>query len=347
MEDFMKGIDNKTVLDSLLKARAVLARHKTIVVSTSGGSDSDIVMDIIEKTKGDKQVKYVWFNTGLEYQATKDHLNYLEDRYGIKIERLRPKKSIPTCVRERGVPFLSKYVSECLASLQRHDFKFEDKPAEELQKEYNLKTYINWWCDISLGIKQYCISYNKYLKEFMLENPLDFKVDNACCYYAKKKLAHDVIKETGADLQVLGVRKAEGGIRSVGYKSCYEMSEKTGAMQFRPIFWYNDEDKKYYEERFGIVHSECYTKYGLLRTGCVGCPYDRNVIKTLEVVKQYEPNLYKACMNVFGKSYEYTRKYREFCEKKKWQESQDDCQLTLDDIFYDYTDEDESPEQAV
>lgn len=32
----------------------------------------------------------------------------------------------------------------------------------------------------------------------------------------------------------------------------------------------------------------------------------------LEIVKQYEPQLYKAAIAIFGKSYEYTRAYRKF-----------------------------------
>lgn len=78
---------NLTIFDALIKAKSVLGRHQKIVVAISGGADSDVVLDLIEKTKGDKDIKYVWYNTGLEYQATKDHLKYLEAKYGIKLER--------------------------------------------------------------------------------------------------------------------------------------------------------------------------------------------------------------------------------------------------------------------
>ena len=59
----------------------------------------------------------------------------------------------------------------------------------------------------------------------------------------------------------------------------------------------------------------CYTEYGLKRTGCCGCPFGRDFEFELEVLEQYEPNLYKAVCNVFKDSYEYTRKYREFCKE--------------------------------
>ena len=53
------------------------------------------------------------------------------------------------------------------------------------------------------------------------------------------------------------------------------------------------------------------------RTGCAGCPFGRNFDDELEVMKKYEPNLYKAVNNVFGDSYEYTRQYREFAQNMR------------------------------
>lgn len=37
----------------------------------------------------------------------------------------------------------------------------------------------------------------------------------------------------------------------------------------------------------------------------------------LEVIKEYEPKLYRAVTNIFKDSYEYTIKYKEFCENRK------------------------------
>ena len=74
------------------------------------------------------------------------------------------------------------------------------------------------------------------------------------------------IKNGNYDLDVVGIRRAEGGIRNVAYKSCF--SEKAGtADEYRPIFWYSNTDKKEYEDSQDIIHSECYTTYGLPRTG--------------------------------------------------------------------------------
>lgn len=342
MEDYLIDVENYAVLDSLVKAKAVFGRHINVVVSISGGSDSDIVLDICEKVrKPEQKVRYVWFNTGIEYQATKDHLDFLEKKYNITIERIPPVKPIPTCVREYGVPFLSKYVSDQIQRLQNHDFKWEDEPYEVLSEKYpKCKSAIKWWCNVysnnGFENSSFSIDRFKYLKEFLIQNPPTFRISNNCCKFSKKLPAKQCMEESQADLNVIGVRKAEGGIRAAAYKNCFTASED-GADQYRPLFFMTDDDKKYYEDHFGVSHSDCYTKYGLKRTGCVGCPYGRDVLHELFSIQMYEPKLYKACMKIFGDSYEYTKKYRQFCAKKKYDAKQDTDQMTMDDLFYDFS----------
>lgn len=313
-------LNNFAIFDGYAKAQSVIQRCNTAVCSISGGSDSDIVLDIIHNVDENGKVTYFWIDTGLEYTATKEHIDYLELKYGITIERIKAAKSIPACVREYGVPFLSKYVSEQMMRLQAHGFKWEDKPLQELLAEYpNCKTALQWWSNAyysdekgEVKMSRFAIGRNKWLKEFIMQNPPDFPISNKCCDYAKKKPAKLFIKEHDADLDITGIRKAEGGIRSANYKTCFSPSKSKGCDTYRPVFWYTDHDKKVYEEHFGVTHSRCYTEYGLKRTGCVGCPFSPRISEELAVIREHEPKLYRAAMFVFGKSYEYTKKYREF-----------------------------------
>lgn len=305
------------ICDNLIKCWAKINSplYDKIICTVSGGADSDVMLDIVWKCDLDDKVTYVWFDTGLEYQATKVHLEYLEKRYGIQIQRFKAIKSIPTSCREYGQPFMSKYASEMISRLQRHNFKWEDKPFDELYKEYpDCKVALQWWCNCNIS-NRFDISRNKYLKEFMIANPPQFKISNKCCKYAKKDLVHKVIAENGYELEVNGVRKAEGGIRDVAYKTCFDSDGDWD--RYRPLFWYADEDKRRYEEHYGVTHSKCYTEYGLKRTGCVGCPFGKRFEAELENARIYEPKLYKAAMNIFGDSYEYTRAYKKFCEEMK------------------------------
>lgn len=252
--DFLKVKDDINIVDSFVKADSVInnPRYKSILCSVSGGSDSDIMLDLIYRVDLSKKVKYIWFDTGIEYQATKDHLDYLEQKYDIEIIRERAIKPIPITCREYGQPFLNKFVSDMICRLQKHNFKWEDKPLDELLKEYpNCKGALMWWCNArevnDFGYSMFNINFKKYLKEFLLANPPKFKISSKCCMYAKKDVSKQLIKEYNADLMVIGVRKSEGGIRSASYKNCYSI-KSDGVDDYRPIFWYKEDTKERYEK---------------------------------------------------------------------------------------------------
>jgi 3'-phosphoadenosine 5'-phosphosulfate sulfotransferase (PAPS reductase)/FAD synthetase len=312
-------VDSELIIaDAIGSAKNRIESHNRIAVSISGGSDSDDVLDIIKKCKTEKDIFFINFNTGLEYQATKDHLKYLEKRYKITIVTIRPEKPVPLCVKKFGEPFLNKRASEMIMRLQKHNFKFEDKPFEELYKEYpNCKSALRWWCNY-YDSHTLNIANNKYLKEFLIENPPQFQISNLCCHFAKKVVAADFNKKNNIDLNINGIRKAEGGIRSVSYKSCFTPATKDkGYDTYRTIFWFTDDIKRQYEKENNIIHSKCYTEYGLKRTGCCGCPFGKDFEFELKVLKKYEPKLYKAAVNIFKNSYDYTREYREYVKLKK------------------------------
>ena len=322
---------NIKIVDSFIKAENLLYKgnFEKIVVSVSGGSDSDLIVDIVTRLK--VKATYVYFDTGLEYKATKDHLDYLEQRYGIKIKRVRSKCPVPLAVKRVGQPFLSKQVSEYIGRLQKVNFKWQDRPYEELVKEYpNSVSALKWWCNYKSEDgkpSMFNINRNKWLKEFLIEHPPTFLISNRCCDLAKKQSAN--FDET--TINVIGVRKAEGGQRA-GHNTCVTFGNHN---IYRPIFWYSQADKEEYEQFANIVHSECYTEYGLRRTGCAGCPFGRNFEYELEVLKEYEPNLYKEVFNIFKESYEYTRLYKAFREEKEHQNKrkQIDYQTTIFDFL--------------
>ena len=134
-----------------------LTQHPNAICSYSGGSDSDILIDLIERTRKMfnaacgrevlKPVKYVFFNTGLEMKATKDHVKATAEKYGVEIEEFRPKINIVKSAREHGIPFVSKIMSQGLEGWQKKGIPLsiadeyaeaEDKAAKrkELKERY-------------------------------------------------------------------------------------------------------------------------------------------------------------------------------------------------------------------
>ncbi len=315
--------DDEIIKKSITTTYQKLKEYDSVFCSVSGGSDSDLVLDLLQKLKGKKKIKYAFFDTGLEYQATKRHIEYLNRKYRIEIDRVRAVKPVPVCCREYGQPFLSKRVSENISRLQAHGFQWEDTDdLEELLKIYpNCRSALKWWCNchdnvIGGRVSSLNINYNAYLKEYIVANPPQFKISNKCCKYAKKNVAEQYLKKEKYDLNIDGVRKAEGGARKAAFKSCFT-SKVGNADDYRPIFWYKETTKRNYEEGFNIVHSECYTTYGLKRTGCAGCPFGKKFEEELSVMREFEPNLYTAATNIFGDSYAYTRAYREYVRERR------------------------------
>lgn len=312
-------IDNPHIQGAFLKAIGYLDDDKKYAVSVSGGSDSDVVVDFLYQCGYTHKVDYVFFDTGIEYQATYEHLDYLEDRYGIFIQRVRANKSIPACCKEYGIPFMSKYNSEMLARMQEIKFPFEDRPYSELLKDYpDQKSAMQWWCNMFNEGSFFNIKRKRMLKEFLIENPPKFKISNKCCHYSKKVTAHQFNVDNDIDVVIMGLRRYEGGVRGMSISKCYNPGRKgrrNGQFvpdKYYPIFWLTDTDKKEYNQYYKICNSACYTKYGFTRTGCACCPYGLDCEKERERIKVFEPKIYNLTERVFGSSYDYTKKFYEF-----------------------------------
>lgn len=315
-----------------------LKEHPKAICSYSGGADSDILIDLIERTREAFQllpVDYVFFNTGLEMRATKDHVKATAEKYGVTIRECRPKIGIVSAVHKHGVPFVSKIMSEGLSQWQQKGIPLsiadeyeqaEDKAAKrkELKERYpNCESVINFLCCCNSAGEprpniQLVINSSKYMRDFIAEYPPDFRISNKCCDYCKKQVAHNVQK--GYDMIITGERRAEGGMRSVPRKDnttlCFA---ETGNGQFRlrPLYYVSDADKAWYKDYYGIRYSDAYEVYGLTRTGCCGCPISHKAVDDLEKIRPYEPNVVKAAWNIFGQSYTYRQKYVDYKEKRK------------------------------
>ena len=311
-----------------------LRQHPKAICSYSGGADSDIMIDLIETARkiapSLPPVKYVFFNTGLEMQATKDHVKATAKKYGVEIEEIRPKVGIVQAVREHGVPFVSKIMSAGIEGWQKKEIPLSiadeyaqaDDKAEkrrELSERFpKCEAIINFLCCCNSKGEprpniQLVINSSKYMRDFISECPPDFQISAKCCDYCKKQVAHSVQKEY--EMIITGERRAEGGMRSVPRKDntalCFTETSD-GQYRFRPLYYVTDKDKAWYKEQFAIKYSDAYEVYGLTRTGCCGCPISYKAVDDLEKIRPYEPNVVKAAWNIFGKSYEYRAKYNKY-----------------------------------
>lgn len=308
--------DNQLIRNTFIKADKLLSFYKNPVVSISGGSDSDIMLDLVEKIRGNRPVSYVFFDTGIEYSATKKHLDELEIKYGIKIIRVKAKTPVPAGCKKYGIPFLSKRISMFMGRLQNHNFQWEDAPYEILSSKYpNCQAALKWWCNAWGEKSRFNIEANKLLKEFILEHPPTFRISEKCCNGAKKETAKQIDKDFDCCVKFIGERRAEGGMRALRHHSCFDYNENDIVQSYRPLFFWTDQDKQEYKDWYRVKYSDCYEAYGMTRTGCAGCPFGSKFEDELSIISQYEPRLEQAVQNIFGESYEYTRAYRKFKEE--------------------------------
>lgn len=325
---------------------AIIARrlreHPNAICSYSGGADSDIMIDLIERTRKMHRlppVKYAFFNTGLEMKATKDHVKEVAEKYGVEIETFRPKVNIVMATREHGVPFMSKFFSQRINEWQIkniplsivNEFNSSTNKYEKLkeleEKFPKSKALIQFLCSCDKrgelwSVGHMRINSEKYMLDFIREYPPDFQISAKCCDYCKKQLAHRVQK--GFDMVITGERMAEGGIRATSKQMletnplntmCF-FEQSNGQHRLRPLYYVSNKDKQWYKDYYGIRYSDAYEVYGLTRTGCCGCAISYKAVEYLEKIRPYEPNVVKAAWNIFGASYRYRQKYNEYKRKR-------------------------------
>lgn len=326
-----------------------LIEHPNAICSYSGGSDSDIMLHLIETVRKIfdlPPVQYCFFNTGLEMEAIKRHVREVEKLYDVTIAEHRPPKGIVRATRECGLPFISKIVSSGLEGVQKKNIPLsiaeeyadaEDKAAKraELRERYpKCESTINFLCGCNSAGEprpdiQLVIGSSEYLLDFIIENPIPFKVSNKCCDYCKKHVAHSAQKSF--DMVITGERRDEGGMRSVprsgdANKAMCFSETADGKYRLRPLFYVSDADKRWYKDYCKIRYSDAYEVYGLTRTGCCGCSISAKAVEDLEKIRPFEPNLAKAAWNVFGESYRYRQRYNEYKALRQIRDAQIDGQ---------------------
>lgn len=341
-------------IESIIAKR--LIEHPKAICSYSGGADSDIMIDITERVRtgfGLPPIKYVFFNTGLEMKATKDHVKATAEKYGVEIETVRPKINIVRAVRKYGIPFVSKIMSGGLGEWQKKGIPLTiadeyaeavDKAAKrrELKDRYpGCESVINFLCCCNAAGEprpdiQLVINSSKYMLDFIKANPPTFQISAKCCDYCKKQPAHRVQKDY--EMVITGERRDEGGMRSVprqgeANKAMCFAETPGGQYRLRPLYYVSDADKAWYKDYYGIRYSDAYEVYGLTRTGCCGCPISYKAVEDLEKIRPFEPNVVKAAWNIFGDSYRYRMEYNAYKEERKaeakFMANQVDGQMTV------------------
>lgn len=269
-------------------------------LSFSGGKDSTVLLDIAKKTG--LPIKVLFFDTGIELDAIYDFVK----SFGDQVIWRKPKKPFGRIIKQYGVPFKSKYLSNYLKT---YDRSFE-KPFVFVRNNDLIKGTIHKIIDGNIVDTGQKITNGRALPKrlFHVLHPdrvNEYAIANQCCTYLKKDPSIDYIKESGDAGYFTGVRKGEGGVRKTAYTSCRSF-KKVGnrtILQSMPLFDWDKQDIDDYIEKFNLPISRAYTEYGLDRTGCFCCPFSKYMQQNLEVLQKHEKNKYKAAQKWLGHVY--------------------------------------------
>lgn len=240
-------------------------------LSYSGGEDSELLRKYIEFRN--LPIKIVSVNT------YREHVEIRKRMYKYSDVILYPTISFDEICKEHGAPCFSKQQDEYIDRYQN------GSRSENTMKAIN-------------GGEGSKFQLNRKAKTMTLNGTIH-NVSNKCCKYTKKDPLHTYGKENGL-LPIVGIRSGESATRDAKYKSC--LNDKG---LFTPM---HDFTKKLIDALrifFEIVKPKVYER--IERTGCIGCPYGRNIEAELSVVtpaqKAYAVKSFKESYDVKGVNY--------------------------------------------
>lgn len=262
-------------------------------VSFSGGKDSTVLLALIKLceevyTIPENAIPAVFSNTGIELGVTVDFVKWVKENYYHNVQIIRPAVSFDYVLKTKGKPIKSKLKSEYLSRWHRGR-----RTPCVMQNLILGKTNTgkDTW-KLKLSDKDM----------HMIHDNFNIPISERCCKFLKKDPFKQYEESTDVKGFCTGLRAGEGGARELnattrvknGGKICTYISH--GKISKAPIIDWTDEDIEEFIKRYNVPLSEAYTKYGFRRTGCMCCPYSRNIANDLKYLYYHEPNRYKASM---------------------------------------------------
>lgn len=261
-----------------LKSKFDKIKPYTYYLSYSGGKDSHFLYWFIKEYLKRDDIKIVGINTYMEHHEILQRI--IKNSDIVLLPKLKPFE-----IKEKyGSPCFSKIQDDFIDRYQR------GSRTKSLMERIGSRKFLGK----DGKIHSSSFRLNELARTTLLSGKLH-RVSPKCCYYLKKKTAHDFEKETGLK-PILGIRGAEGALRKSQYKSCFSKDGK-----FTPIHDLSNELLDSIIEKYNIEVPEVY-KY-IQRTGCMGCPYGRYKGDTIKELALLNDNQRKFVIKYFKESY--------------------------------------------
>jgi len=259
-----------------LKSKFDKIKPNTYYLAYSGGKDSHFLYWFIKEYLKRDDIKIVGINTYMEHHEIRDRI--LKNSDIVLYPKMKPME-----IKEKyGIPCFSKE-QDFFIYYYQNALRKGKKPSKTIEQKI-MGTYDKGFGGISKKAREYVLSGKAH------------KITHLCCYYLKKKPAHDFEKESGLK-PILGIRGGESLLRKQQYKSCFTKNKK-----FVPLYDLSDEllDKIY--KKYNIEIPNVYNY--VCRTGCVACPYSSYKHETEKELNLVNENQRKFVCEYFKESYE-------------------------------------------
>lgn len=127
---------------------------------------------------------------------------------------------------------------------------------------------------------------------------------------------------------ITGIRAEEGGMRNQG--GCTVFDEKD-LVKFHPLKVVTDDwENEFLERERERVCKLYYPPYNFKRTGCKGCPFNKEIFHELTVMNKLLPNEYKQCLHLWKPVYD---EYIRIGYRLKYYPHEKGVQMTIDDFL--------------
>lgn len=258
-------------------------------ISFSGGKDSTVLSFLVDLALPDNKIPRIHVNTGIELKMIEDFVKKLAEN-DKRIVIVNSGVNIKQMLKEIGYPFKSKFHSYLVHSYQRNGY---------------LTPSMEHYIDKGYGYSKKCPAKLKY----QFTQSCNLKISNKCCDTLKKKVIKKKIDELGKTINMNGMRSSEEGLR--GMSSGCILMKGDGITAFHPLFPVTDQWMSWFIKEYKIELSPIYyPPYNFERTGCKGCPFNKNLQKELNVLQQFFPGEYRQCEDIWEPCYTEMRRIK-------------------------------------
>jgi len=285
--------DNDFLLkDRIQKIKQIINKYgeENFYIAYSGGKDSTVLSNLIDMSIPNNSIPRIYANTGIELNMI---LNFVKDLQKVdnRFIILSPKTPIKTMLKEVGYPFKSKLHSEFLERYQRSG------------KLKSVKQYLGECKD-----KEPWSSFKSCPKilKYQFTEDFNIKVSDKCCVKLKEDPVKEWSKNNNKPYGIVGIMPSEGGRRTTA--KCLVFNNNK-LKNFQPLVPVNKEWEEWFIDKYNIKICDIYKPpYNFERTGCKGCPFNKNLERELNTLGEYFPNEKKQCEAIWAPVYEEYRR---------------------------------------